>query len=232
MHSPQHVSQKELLELEEMELYRDELKQELQEVRHELQELEMEEQQTSATAQPITVPSRQLSPLADEHTISSAAERVCEKATPKQSPSRSGKTETHTPKYPSPLLYSLTATEQRGDIYLTPPKEHARETEEPLLPQLLIYLAKRSAMEAKKSLAKSSTSGKTETHAPKYQSPLLYSRTATEQRGDIYLTPPKEHARETEEPLLPQLLTYLAKRSALEAEKAREVKKALENSAM
>ena len=37
------------LELEEMELYRDKPKQELQEVKHELQELEMEEQQTSAT---------------------------------------------------------------------------------------------------------------------------------------------------------------------------------------
>ena len=50
MHSPQHVSQKELLEPEEMELYRDELKQELQEIQQELQELEMEEQQTIATA--------------------------------------------------------------------------------------------------------------------------------------------------------------------------------------
>ena len=121
MHSPQHVSlkeQKELLELKEMELYRDELKQELQEIQQELQELEMEEQQTSATAIKF---------------------------------SRSGK---HAPKYPSPLMHSRTASEQHGEIYLTPPREEERETEEPLLPRLLVYLAERSAWEALKKSVK------------------------------------------------------------------------------
>ena len=121
MHSPQHVSlkeQKELLQLKEMELYRDELKEELQEIQQELQELEEEEQQTSAAA---------------------------------KKSSRSGK---HAPKYPSPLLFSCTASEQRGNIHHTPPREHERKTEEPLLPRLLVYLAERSAWEALKKSVK------------------------------------------------------------------------------
>ena len=141
MISPPHVSQKHLLELEEMELYRDELQQELQEVQQELQELEKEElqelekeelQKTSAT-------STRNPP--GEHT---SAKRACKEATAKKSPTN------WAPKHPSPLLFSRTASEQRGSIYLTPPKEHARQTEEPLLPQLLTYFVERRAWEAKK----------------------------------------------------------------------------------
>ena len=141
MISPPHVSQKHLLELEEMELYRYELQQELQEVQQELQELEKEElqelekeelQKTSAT-------STRNPP--GEHT---SAKRACKEATAKKSPTN------WAPKHPSPLLFSRTASEQRGSIYLTPPKEHARQTEEPLLPQLLTYFVERRAWEAKK----------------------------------------------------------------------------------
>ena len=152
MISPPHVSQKHLLELEEMELYRDELQQELQEVQQELQELEKEElqelekeelQKTSAT-------STRNPP--GEHT---SAKRACKEATAKKSPTN------WAPKHPSPLLFSRTASEQRGSIYLTPPKEHARQTEEPLLPQLLTYFVERRAWEAKKAKkAKKARKGK------------------------------------------------------------------------
>ena len=219
MNSPPHVSQKHLLELEEMELYRDELQQELQEVQQELQELEKEElQELEKEEQLMKTAATSTRNPPGEHIISSSTERACKEATPKKSPTN------WAPKHPSPLLFSRTASEQRGSVHLTPPKEHARKTEEPLLPQLLTYFVERRAWEAKK--AKKPL--KTPTNwAPKHPSPLLHSRTASEQRGSIHLTPPKEHARKTEEPLLPQLLTYFVERRAWEAKKAKKAKKAL-----
>ena len=178
MNSPPHVSQKHLLGLEEMELYRDELQQELQEVQQELQELEMEEFQELEKEELRELEKEELQELEKEelqkeelqeleeelqelekeeqlmktsatstrnppgeHTSS---ERACKEATTKKFPTN------WAPKHPSPLLFSRTASEQRGSIHLTPPKEHARETEEPLLRQLLTYFVERRAWEAKK----------------------------------------------------------------------------------
>ena len=96
--------------------------------------------------QPITVPIRHLSRLAEEHTISSAAKRV-KNVTPRdQSPAEScgsGEAKEAGPT-PSPLLYSITASSQRGDIHVTPPKDYVRETEPPLLPWVLIHCARKA----------------------------------------------------------------------------------------
>ena len=157
MISPPHVSQKHLLELEEMELYRDELQQELQEVQQELQELEKEELQELEKEELQELEKEELQELEKEELQKTSAtstrnppgehtsaKRACKEATAKKSPTN------WAPKHPSPLLFSRTASEQRGSIYLTPPKEHARQTEEPLLPQLLTYFVERRAWEAKK----------------------------------------------------------------------------------